>query len=414
MHFEWFISSRSFNKHLGTSHTPYKLMRIAIFGIALCVAVMIISIAILVGFKKTIRDKVIGFGSHIQIVNLDTNTSYETVPIDKDPEIVKTIQSIEDVKHVQTFAIKAGIIKTNDDIQGIVLKGIDKDFDWSFFKSCLVEGNFFEISDTATSSQVLISQYLSKLLKLRTGDEFVTYFVQDPPRARKFIVSGIYNTDVSEIDRTYVLCDMAHIQKLNNWTKNQVSGYEITLRDFNHIDELHSHISEEVSYITLSRNYLLKVQSIKELYPQIFDWLNLMDMNAIVIIILMLAVSGFNMIAGLIILILDRTHMIGILKALGANNQSIRNIFLIKSLKLIAIGLFYGNLFGLGLCFIQKYFKILTLNPASYYISYVPIDITFSYILILNIGVILITMLMLLIPSHIISRLNPAETIKFA
>ncbi|HOK51284.1 MAG TPA: FtsX-like permease family protein [Bacteroidales bacterium] len=414
MYFEWFVARRSFGRKNNSVGTSYRLMRIAIFGIALCIAVMIVSVAILVGFKKAIRDKMIGFGAHIQVVNYDANTSLETTPIEKQTSIIEAIKSINGVRHVQTFAIKAGLIKTDTDIQGIVLKGIDSEYDWTFFRNCLVEGNTFEVNDTSPTTSVVISQYLSKILNLKVNDEFLTYFIQDPPRVRKFVVKGIYRTDVDEIDKTFILCDIAHIQKLNNWNRNQISGYEIALGDFGQIDELKSEINEAISYETLSKNYVLKVESIKDKYPQVFDWLGLMDMNVVVILILMLAVSGFNMIAGLIILILDRTQMIGILKSMGASNKSIRNIFLIQSLRIIFIGLFYGNLIGIGLCLIQDHFKLIQLDPASYYVNYVPVFLHPGYILILNIGAAVVTFIMLLIPSRIISRLNPAETIKFA
>jgi lipoprotein-releasing system permease protein len=219
---------------------------------------------------------------------------------------------------------------------------------------------------------------------------------------------------VDEIDKTFIVCDMAHIQKLNNWSRNQISGYEVALNDFGQIDEMKNQISEAVAYITLPQQYVLKVESIKDKYPQVFDWLNLMDMNVVVILALMLAVSGFNMIAGLIILILDRTQMIGLLKALGTSDGSIRKIFLIQALRLIFIGLFYGNVIGIGLCLIQQHFKIIHLDPASYYVAYVPVYLHAGYILLLNIGAAIVTFVMLLIPSHIISRLSPAETIKFA
>lgn len=414
MYFEWFVARRSFGRKQGSPGTSYRLMRIAIFGIALCIAVMIVSVAILVGFKKAIRDKMIGFGSHIQVVNYDTNTSFETTPIENLPTVVDAIKKVNGVRHVQPFAIKAGLIKTETDIQGIVLKGIDQDFDWTFFRNCLIEGETFEVNDTSTSTFVVISHYLSKILNLKVNDEFLTYFIQDPPRVRKFVVKGIYRTDVDEIDKTFILCDIAHIQKLNGWDRKQISGYEVALYDFGQIDELKNQISEAIGYETLPRNYVLKVESIKDQYPQVFDWLNLMDMNVVVILVLMLAVSGFNMIAGLIILILDRTQLIGILKSLGARNKSIRSIFLIQSLRLILIGLFYGNLIGIGLCLLQGHFRLLQLDPASYYVSYVPIYLDAGYILLLNVGAAMVTFVMLLVPSHIISRLNPAETIKFA
>jgi lipoprotein-releasing system permease protein len=414
MKFELFVAKRSFGRDEKNENISQKLVRIAIFGIALCITVMIISISVLVGFKTEIRDKIIGFGSHIQIVNYDSNTSFETVtPIEENSQITQQVKEIAGIKHIQPFAIKAGIIKTDNEIQGIVMKGIDSHYDWSFFKRTMVEGSAFQVTDTATTNKVVISNYLSRILKLKVNDQFTAYFVQDPPRARRFVVSGIYKTDVDEIDKTFIICDISHIQKLNNWAKNQISGYEVSLNNFNHLDETKNKIAEIVSYTTLDQNYVLKVESIKEKYPQIFDWLNLMDMNVIVILILMLAVSGFNMIAGLIIIILDRTNMIGIFKALGVSNKSIRTIFLLQSINLIFKGLLYGNIIGIGICLIQQHFGIIRLDPTSYYVDHVPILLNIGYLIILNLGAAIVTFIMLIVPSNIISRLSPAETIKF-
>ncbi len=397
-----------------TSKISSSLVSVAVFGIALCIAVMIVSIAILTGFKKEIRNKVIGFGSHFQIVNYDSNTSYETQPIKKDQEFLPDLKNTQGIIHVQEFATKAGIIKTHSEIQGVVLKGIGPDFDWTFFKKNMVAGKSFIVVDSAKTNEVVISKYLSRLLKLKVGDDFAMYFVQNPPRVRKFKISGIYETSVEEMDKVFVLCDIAHIQKLNNWETNQISGYEVNIGDFDKIDVMSAKLNDIVGYSFTEAGNSLKIMSIKDKYPQIFDWLNLQDMNVTIILILMLAVSGFNMISGLLILILDRTHTIGILKALGSTNKSVRQIFIIESVFLILKGLFWGNLIGIGICTFQKYTAFFKLNAATYYIDHVPVNLNLWHLVILNTGSIIITLLMLIIPSFIISKFSPAETIRYS
>ncbi len=396
-----------------TSKISSSLVNVAVFGIALCIAVMIVSISILTGFKNEIRNKVIGFGSHIQIVNYDSNTSYETQPINKNQEFLPELKKTPGIKHIQEFATKAGIIKTKDEIQGVVLKGVGPDFDWSFFKKNLVAGKTFKVVDSVKTNEVIISKYLSKLLKLKVGDDFAMYFVQSPPRVRKFKISGIYETSVEEMDKTFVLCDIGHVIKLNNWDKDEISGFEINVGNFDKIDAMTLKVNDIVGYSYTEAGNSLRVTNIKDKYPQIFDWLNLQDMNVTIILILMLAVSGFNMISGLLILILDRTQMIGILKAIGSSNKSVRRIFIMESFFLILKGLFWGNLFGIGLCLFQKYTGLIKLNATTYYIDHVPINLNISHILALNIGTILITIIMLILPSFIISKFSPAETIRY-
>ncbi len=414
MFFEYFIARKKTLSKTDRFQISHVLVRVAIFGIALCVSVMLISVAVLMGFKKEIRSKIISFGSHFQIVNYDSNNSFETIPIYRDQSFISELKSNSSIRHIQPFALKAGIIKTSEEIQGVVLKGVDKGYNWDFFKNNLIEGDILHLSDTSVSNQVLISQSLAQLLKLSCGDTFTAYFVQDPPRMRRFTVAGIYKTDIEEIDKVFLFCDMAHIQKLNNWDKNQISGFEVAISDFDDIDKLYPFIQEAVIYGDIQNQSFLRVVSIKEKFPQIFDWLNLQDLNVVVILILMLAVSGFNMISALVILILDQTNTIGLLKALGAQNKSIRNIFMWQATQIAFKGLFWGNLIGLTLCFLESKFHVIHLEPSTYYISYVPIYINLWHILAINAGTLLVTYLMLLLPSQIISRMSPAETIKFA
>jgi lipoprotein-releasing system permease protein len=411
--FEFFVARRQMTNQNHESHISNSLANVAVFGIALCIAVMIVSIAILTGFKKEIRNKIIGFGSHIQIVNYDANTSYETQPIKRHQEFLPELKSTPGIVHVQEFATKAGIIKTATDIQGVVLKGVGPDFDWTFFNRTMVEGKAFHVVDSVRTNEVIISRKIAKLLKLKLGDDFAMFFVQDPPRMRKFKICGIYETSVEEMDKLFVLCDIGHIRKLNNWTDDQISGYEINVGDFDKIEQMSSKVNDIVGYSFTDEGNSLRVLNIKDKYPQIFDWLNLQDMNVVIILILMLAVSGFNMISGLLILILDRTNMIGILKALGSSNKSVRRIFLFESGFLILKGLFWGNLFGIGLCLIQYYTGFLKLDASSYYIDHIPVNLNVLHLIILNAVSVGITMLMLIIPSFIIAKFSPAETIRY-
>ncbi len=374
---------------------------------------MIISVAVVTGFKKEISEKTIGFGSHIQILNYDSNRSFETRPISKNQDCIPKIKAIKGIRHVQVFALKPGIIKTDTDIQGVVLKGIGPDFDWSFFKKSLIEGNTFELSDSATTNNTIISKTLAQLLKLKVGDKFDMYFVQEPPRVRRFTVSGIFDTKMSEFDKLFILGDIKHVRKLNDWKDDQISGFELLVDDFDRIEDLALQVDDISGFVFFEDGSKLKVQSILEKYPQIFDWLGLQDLNAIILILIMFFVAGINMISGLLIIILERTKMIGVLKAMGAENYLIRKIFLIQSSYIVVRGLIFGNLIGLALCFIQKEFGIVKLDEASYYLSTVPIYFNAVHILLLNIGTFIVTITMLVVPSMVISRISPEKTIKF-
>lgn len=395
----------------GTLSRPF--IRITTIAVALSLAIMIIAIAVVTGFKKEISEKTIGFGSHIQLINYDSNRSYETKPISKNQDCIPKIKAIKGIRHVQVFALKPGIIRTDTDIQGVVLKGIGTDFDWSFFKKSLVEGNIFELSDTSTTNNTLISKSLARLLKLKVGDKFDMYFVQEPPRVRRFTISGIYDTKMGEFDKTFILVDIRHIRKLNDWKNDQISGFEILVDDFDRIEDLALQVDDISGFVFFEDGSKLKVQSIIEKYPTIFDWLGLQDINAVILIVIMILVAGINMISGLLIIILERIKMIGILKAMGAANPLVRRIFLIQSGFIVLRGLFFGNLIGLAICIVQKEFGIIKLDEASYYLSTVPIYLNAIHILLLNIGTFLVTIAMLVVPSMVISRISPEKTIRF-
>jgi lipoprotein-releasing system permease protein len=386
---------------------------IAIVGIAMGLAVMILAVAILTGFKQQIREKVVGFGSHIQIMNFDSNISFETTPISDTQEFISKIKQIPGIEHIEVFATKAGIIKTDEDIQGVVLKGIGSDFDWNYFKSNMVDGSVFTVTDTGRTDKVIISKKISDMLRLKTGDSFAMLFIQDPPRMRKFTISGIYETSLEEFDKMYVYCDIGHIKRLNGWRDDQVSGFEVFINDFGKLDEMTSSVRDAIGYKIIEEDTKFKVTNIRIRYPQIFDWLNFQDINVIIIILLMLIVAGFNMISGLLILILEKTNMIGVLKSLGAEDITIRRVFLYQAAYLIGKGLFWGNFIGIGLAYLQLKTGLITLDPTSYYIKTVPVNLQLTHILLLNAGTMAAIIVMLLVPSQLISRISPVKAIRY-
>jgi lipoprotein-releasing system permease protein len=413
MNLPYFIAQRLIRgRREGTSFSrPINV--IAVTGIAMGLAVMIIAVSTLTGFKKAIREKVVGFGSNIQIINFDSNLSLETIPISDTQDFVPKIKKIPGISHIQVFATKAGIIKTDEEIQGVVLKGIGSDFDWNYFRSNLVDGSVFTVTDTGRSDKVIISKKISDMLRLRTGDSFIMHFVQDPPRMRKFTISGIYETSLEEFDKIYVFCDIGHIKKLNGWSNDMVSGFEIFINDFDNLDAMTEEVKDVIGYKMVEEETKLKVVNIRKKYPQIFDWLNFQDINVIIIIFLMLIVAGFNMISGLLILILEKTNMIGVLKALGSEDITIRRVFLYQAAYLIGKGLLWGNLIGIGLAFLQLKTGILTLDPASYYIKTVPVNLELAHIVLLNAGTMAAIILMLLVPSQLISGITPVKAIRY-
>lgn len=413
MNLELFIAKRiHFSKEQGREVTP-PAVRIAIIGIALGLAVMILSVAIVIGFKKEVRNKVIGFGSHVQVTNFDSNSSYETAPIAVSDTLLAELRAFPGVSHVETYATKLGILKTDTDFQGIVLKGVDADFDWSFFRKNLKEGELFTIDPEKNSTDVLISRYQSDLLSLRVGDSFLTYFVQDDVRARKFRITGIYDTGFLDYDKLFVIADIKQVRRLNGWDGDEVSGLELLVDDYDNLDQ-----TAEELYFALAERHDRKgntfyTRSVKELNPMIFNWLDVLDINVVMILVLLMSVAGFTMISGLLIIILERTNMIGILKALGQNNVSIRRIFLYVSFFLIGKGMLWGNLIGITICLIQSHFHVISLDPSTYYLDAVPIDLGLSSLILLNIGTLCASMLMMLGPSFLISKINPSKSIRF-
>jgi len=403
-----FIAKRLYNTKENNNNYTRPIIRIAILAIALSVAVMLLSVMILSGFKNEISKKVIGFGSHIKVSKFNNNQSYENDPINFDFKMYSHIQNSSFVKNIQVFSTKAGIIKKNNEILGVVLKGVSDDFNWQFFNENLISGEVLSINDSsgAITNNILISKSISNKMNVKVGDDLIMYFIQQPSRVRKFLVSGVYKTGLSDFDDIMVIGDIKNIQNLNNSNYNQIGGYEIAINNFDKLEEKTKIIDDLI-------NYDLKAQSVKETNPQIFDWLALQDFNVIIIIILMLIVGSVNMITSLLIIILEKSKFIGVLKAIGASNWNIRKVFLYNSIYLILNGLFWGNTFALGFAFSQKYFNIISLDEAIYFMSFIPININLSLILMINIGTVIICYLILIIPSIIITKISPVKSIRF-
>lgn len=388
-------------------------IKIAIAGIALGLAVMIVAVCIIVGFKNEVRAKVVGFGSHIQISAFESNTSYEHTPIALSDTLAELLQNNPAISHFQEFITKPGIIKTDEDFMGVVLKGVSERHDWSFFQTNLLDGNIIQTNDTANLNQAIISKNIADKLHLETGDSFTCYFVQDPVRARRFHIAGIYQTNFEDYDKLFVIVEKDVLIALNGWDNDMASGIEVLVTDYNQLDRTAQDLFFDMASYTDRLGNALYTRSIKEINPMIFNWLNLLDMNVWVIIILMLVVSGFTMISGLLIIILERTNMIGMLKSMGAPDISIRRVFLYLSTFLIGQGMLWGNLIALVFCFIQDRFQILKLDPATYYLSAVPIDLNPLHIILLNVGTLVVSLLMMIGPSYLVARITPAKSIRF-
>ncbi len=383
------------------------IVNIAVWAIALGIAVMILAVAVLTGFQNQITNKVIGFGGHIQVTDYSTNTSFEPNPIKREQIKEQELRAIPGVKHIQIFATKAGIIKTDEAIEGVVLKGISNDYDLSFFNNSLIAGKGMTFYTDKKSDDVLISKKIADKLKFKAGDNLLMYFIQQPPRMRKFKISGIYESGLEDFDDKYILCDIQHIQKLNDWSPEQIGGVEITLANFKELSKIGQTVYSKIGYD-------LDSKTIREQYPQLFDWLDLQNINVLVILVMMIAVGAINMITALLILILERTNMIGMLKALGASNTSLRKVFLYQAVFLIGKGLLWGNVIGIGLCLLQLKFRLVHLDQASYYVSEVPIHLDWLSISLLNVGTLLVCTLILIVPSYLVARITPIKAIRFS
>ncbi len=410
MNLDYFIAKRLITAKDYKSSISAPIIKIAIAAIAIGMVMMIVSVATGIGLQQKIREKVSAFNGHIIISNYDNNQSEATLtPIAKNQEFYPKFNSVAGISHVQAIATKAGIIRTEKAFEGIVFKGVGEDYQWSNIKEYLVAGRLPNLS-SQLNLEVVISQFLADRLQLKVGEAFNTFFIKENqsqlPNIRHFKITGIFNSGFQEFDATYILGDIRHIQRINKWSPNQIGAFEIFVDDFDQIQS----VGEEVYQQTPSN---LDSKTIIEKYSYIFDWLQLFDFNILVILGVMILVATINMVVALLVLILERTQMIGILKALGANNWSVRKIFLYNALYLIFRGLLWGNGIGIGVLLIQKYFGIIQLNPENYYVNQAPVYFNWGYILALNLLTVTVCFVVLLIPSYLITKISPVKAIRY-
>lgn len=413
MRFNLFVAKRLFNDKGGVRNVSRPAIRIATAGVAIGLAVMIVSVCVVLGFKSEIRSKVIGFGSHIQIINYESISSGVSKPVAFPDSLIRELRQVPGVSHIQRFSNKGGILKTDDAFEGILLHGVGAEFNADFLKSNLKEGEIPVFSADSATNRIVVSQTIADRLHLSCGDRVFAYFFDGNVRARRFTVSGIYQTNLSEFDDNMVFTDLYVCNRLNNYAADQYAGVEITVDRFDDVDLVAGSLVGKVNHLVDEYGAGYAAMTIRELYPQIFDWLDLLDVNVWVILILMVAVAGFTMISGLLIIILERTNFIGVMKALGATNRSMRHVFLYFAVFIVGRGLLWGNVLGIGLVVLQYYFNIVHLDPATYYVDAVPVLFNAGYILAINAATAFISVFVLILPSLLVSRIHPAKSIRF-
>lgn len=414
MNLPLFISRKIYNNKGDRQKVSRPAISIATAGVAIGLAVMIITVSVVLGFKHTIRDKVIGFGSHIQVVNFLTMQSTDPYPVCIDDSLMKVIKGIDGIEHAERFSLTQGILKTDSDFIGITFKGIGPEYDMTFIKNSLVSGECPKFSDTKSGNKILISKTTADKLKLKAGDRVFAYFVSDDDvRARRFTVSGVYMTNMNQFDNSICFTDIYTAGRLNGWLEKQCTGAELTVKDFGKLDQTAANVIGKINKTQDAQANTLTSQTIYEAYPQIFSWLELLDINVWIIIALMICVAGFTMISGLLIIILERTQMIGTLKALGATDATVRHTFLWFAVFIIGRGLIIGNIIGIGLVVLQIQTGIITLDPATYYVSTAPMEISMPLIILINAATMLISVFVLIAPSYLISHIHPAKSMKY-
>ena len=415
MNLPLFISRRIYSAQENDKRKDSRpAIRIATAGVAIGLAVMIVSVSVVFGFKHTIRDKIVGFGSHIQVADFMTLQTSETQPIQMDDSVMNVLKKQPGVKHVQRYAMTQGILKTDNDFLGVVFKGVGPEFDSTFIHQNMIEGSIPHFSDKKSQNRILISKAMSDQLGLKCGEKIFAYFInQDGVRMRRFTISGIYQTNLSQYDNTICFTDLYTAVKLNGWEDNQATGAEISVNDFNKMDITEDAIVKNVNRTTDSYGHTYTSKNIKELNRQIFSWLELLDLNVWIILAIMTAVAGVTMISGLLIIILERTSMIGVLKALGARNKMVRHTFLWFAAFIIGKGLIIGNILGIGIILLQKFTGFAKLDPATYYVSTVPAELNPIIIVLLNAMTMLICIFVLIAPSYLISHIHPAKSMRY-
>lgn len=414
MNLPLFIARRIYSVNGDKAEVSKPAIRIATAGIAIGLAVMIVSVCVVFGFKHAVSAKVIGFGSHIQVANFMTLQTSESYPIQMTDSLIKVLKNTQGVEHVQRFATKQGVLKTDSDFLGVVFKGVGPDFDSTFIHQNLIEGSIPAFSDTKSSNKILLSMSMAKKLKLKTGDRIFAYFIDHAGvRVRRFTIAGIYQTNLAQYDDVTCFMDLYTAVKLNGWEKDQVSGTEITVKDFNKVDETEAIFINRLNRTVDQYGETYSSKTIRDISPQIFSWLDLLDLNVWIILALMIAVAGVTMISGLLIIILERVTMIGVLKAMGAKNTMIRHTFLWFAVFIITRGLLIGNFIGIGLVLLQRYTGLVGLDPQTYYVTTVPVEINIPILLLLNVATLLISVVVLIAPSYLISHIHPAKSMRY-
>ena len=414
MNLPLFIAKKIYSDKGDKRKVSRPAIRIATVGVAIGLAVMIVTVSVVLGFKHTIRDKVVGFGSHIQVHNVLTYNGSDQYPVCIDDSMMQMIGSVDGVSHVERFAMTQGILKTDEDFLGVAFKGVGPEYDMTFLKSHLVEGEMPEFSDSTSKQKLLMSKMIADKLRLKAGDKVFAYFIDGQDvRTRRYTVSGIYQTNMTRFDENLCFIDLYAASRLNGWLNGEVTGVEVKVKDFELLQLTEDRFVEKINRSIDPQGNVLTTETIYELYPQVFSWLELLDINVWIILALMVCVAGFTMISGLLIIILERTQMIGILKAVGARNKTIRHTFLWFSVFIIGQGLFWGNVIGLGIVLLQQYTGFVTLDPQTYYVSEAPMELNLPLIAAINVATLLICVFVLIAPSYLISHIHPAKSMRY-
>ena len=413
MNFPFFIAKRIYSDKGDKRKVSRPAIRIATIGVAIGLAVMIVTVSVVLGFKHTIRDKVVGFGSHIQVQNMLTFLSSDSYPICIDDSVMKSYEQISGVKHVERYAYAQGILKTDDDFLGVIFKGVGPEYDLNFLSQHLIEGEMPVFSDTVSTNKILVSKMIADKLRLKAGDRIFAYFIGESVRTRRFTIAGVYQTNMTRFDEALCFTDLATTRKLNDWADYQCSGAEIIVNDFDKLQVTADEFIEKVNRQIDQDMNTYSSQTIYEAYPQVFNWLELLDINVGIILVLMVCVAGFTMISGLLIIILERTQMIGVLKALGARNKTIRHTFLWVAAFIIGQGLLLGNVIATVIIALQNYTGLVKLDPQTYYVSEAPMEVNIPLFLLINIATLIICVFVLIAPSYLISHIHPAKSMRY-
>ena len=412
-YFSWFVAKRLFAQGGSSGRASRLATGIATVGVAIGLAVMLVSVSIVLGFQKEVQDKVLGFGAHIKVLNYKSIGQQEFSPIVIDDSITSKLQAIPNVASVARFCIKPGMLKTDANFKGIAIQGIGQDYDQSFISSHLVKGEIPEFTDSVSSGKLVISQAMAREMQVDTGQEIYAYFFEKTVRARKFTVAGIYQTNLTDFDKNFAYTDLCTIHRLLGWDSQQYAGAEIRLKDFERLDETLMDVINKVNHKQDAYGNYYSSLTIRQEHPQIFAWLQLLDMDIVVILILMICISTFTAVSGLLIIILERTNFIGIMKALGARNKQVRHLFLNYALLIILRGIVLGNLLAFALIYLQKQFGLITLDPEVYYVEAVPVLVNWWWVLAIDLGTLVVSALAMIVPSFVVSNITPAKSIRF-